>query len=237
MPQPRVIKFYQSIFEGLEPEFNRPIPCHIIDEADLIKSDILQIFNHALPLGISPGFSETGRLVALAIADAKECRIIEFAKPKRGSKKAKTAVTPSQDILQSRQQLQETVLCRPLGDLLAFDMGPLCMALHVDLGIRVTNAIDIQSSFQVTDRRPITAIKAAVGESLRMNVENIKNLFLYPIYSDEDSHRRRDLFMRAWASQFIASYKDGILLFANAKRIDSKGLSDQASNFVLHHDV
>ncbi len=229
MSNPRPIKFFQNILEGQEPELNRPIPCCVIDEADLGKSDIFHVFNHALPLGISPGFSETGRLVALAIADAKECRIIEFAGPKRGQKIAKN---PSQDLLDLRQQLQDIILCRPSGDLLAFDMGPLGMALHVDLGIRVSNAIDIQSSFSTTDRKPITAIEAAFGESLKMNLENIRSLFLYPIYDVEDSYRRRDLFMRAWVSQFIASFRDGILLFANAKRIDTKRLSDQASSLI-----
>lgn len=229
---PRPFKLSQNIIDGQEPEISRPIPTQTIQEANLVKSDLFQIFDHALPLGLSPGFSETGQLVALAIADAKECRIIEFALPLVDKKtKAKKPLPP--DILANRETLQETILCRSAGDLLAFDMGPLVMAIHKYLHLSVMNAIDIQSSFSVIDRKPISAIEEALGDSVKINRKNVRSVFLYPVYSEDDANRLSDLAMRAWISQFLATFKDGMMLFENAKRIDTKKLKDPVSHSFL----
>jgi len=227
---PRPFKLSQTIIDGQEPETYRPIPTKTIQEVDLVKSDLFQIFDHALPLGLSPGFSENGQLVALAIADAKECRIIEFALP-LVDKKTKTKKPLPTDILANRETLQEKILCRSAGDLLAFDMGPLAMAIHKYLHLCVVNAIDIQSSFSVIDRKPISAIEEALGDSVKINRENVGSVFLYPVYGEDDTNRSTDLAMRAWISQFLATFKDGMMLFEKAKRIDTKKLPDSVSSF------
>jgi len=173
----------QTIIDGQEPETNRPIPAQTIQEASLAKSDLFQTFDHALPLDVSPGFSVSGQLVALAIADAKECRIIEFDK--------KPKETP--DIAENREKLQDKTLCSFSGDLLAFDMAPLAMAIHRYLYLCVVNAIDIQSGFPDIDRQPISAIEKALSASVKINRENIRSL--NHVYDEADKNRTPDLAM------------------------------------------
>ena len=103
------------------------------------------------------------------------------------------------------------------------------MAIHKYLRLRLTNAVDIQSSFSAIDRQPISAIEEALGDSVRINRENVRSVFLYPVYGEDDTNRATDLAMRAWISQFLATFKDGMMLFENAKRIDTKKLEVPAS--------
>jgi hypothetical protein len=223
MSKPRQERLLQTIVEGPNVELRRPISTVILSETELKHTTVLQVFDHAEPLGMSPGFNDAGYLVALAIADSKECRIIEFQvkHPWRGKEK----ITPSQETIDGRNTLQTKVLCRENGDLFAFDLGPLAMSLLKNLGIRVSNAIDIQSNFSAIDRKPVSAIETALGESVKIKQENVRGLFTHPVY-DGSRHSKNDLFMRAWISQFLASFGNGITLFEKAKRIDTRKLSD-----------
>jgi len=232
MSKPRPERLLQTIVEGPNAELRRPISTVIVSETEL-KSTVLQVFDHAEPLGISPGFNEAGSLVALAIADSKECRIIEFQvkRPWRGKEKFSGSL--SQETIEGRNTLQTKVLCRENGDLFAFDLGPLAMSLLKNLGIRVSNAIDIQSNFSAIDRKPVSAIEAALGESIKIKQENVRGLFTHPVY-DGSRHSQNDLFMRAWISQFLASFGNGIMLFEKAKRIDTRKLSDQVSYYICN---
>jgi len=221
------LNLFQNIIQGSEPVINRTIPIRTISETEVEESDALDSFNHAFPLGISPGFAETGRLVALAIADEKQCLIIEIQRQRSGN--GKKINPPSQAVQKARQLLQEKVLCRDAGDIFAFDMGPLAMSLHTDLNIRITNAVDIQCAFSAVERKPIDAMKAALGDSIKINENNVRTLFLHPVYDHEDRHRHSELSMRAWISQFLPSFKDGAIQFNEVKRINTKDFHPQVS--------
>lgn len=215
MSQPRAERLLQTILEGPNAELHRPISTVTLSEGKL-KSDGLLAFDHAEPLGISPGFNDNGYLVALAIADSKECRIIEFEvkRPSRGQ--------------EGRRTLESKVLCRDIGNIFAFDLGPLAMSLLKDLGLRISNAIDIQSSFSAIDRKPTSAIEVALGESVKIKQDNVRNLFMHPVY-DGNRCSKNDLFMRAWISQFLASFGNGMMLFEKAKKINTRTLNDLVS--------
>jgi len=224
----------QNILDGPELALNQHIPIHTIRELDIPSSDLFETFDHARPLGISPGFSTKGRLNALAVADDNNCRIIEFSQPKpqRGGNNRPPPGLPQPPPhrdLKGRTLLEDKILCRPVGDLLAFDFGPLSMSLYCDTNLRITNAVDIQSAFSAVDRKPLTAIKQSVGEDIQVKKENIVTLFSNPVYSEEDRKSTTDLAMRAWVAQFLAGYGNGAETFDKVPRIDTKKLSSQVS--------
>ncbi|KAJ3515427.1 hypothetical protein NLJ89_g1766 [Agrocybe chaxingu] len=226
-------RVFQPILDGRAPAVNKPLPTQVIPEAELSQSDISTVFDHPRPLGLSPGFDEDGRLVALAIADDTQCRIIEFQHSRRGKKAAALPKT----ILDGRQILQDCILCRPVGDLFAFDMAPLAMSIYSDLDARVTNAVDIQSAFPVknpvVDRKPLVAIKAAIGESdIKIREDNVRDLFFYPTYSEDNRNRVSDLAIRAWVSQFLPSFENGAETFEKVTRIDTKKLEGPAIEMI-----
>lgn len=227
-PQLRVMNLMQTLIDG--PYSLVKIPTITIKESD-ISNETLSVFDHVRPIGISPGYSKAGTLIALAIADDQNCRIVEFnrdtAAPRRsegGQGRGGGNKQPARHDTENLQMLQDIVLCREAGDLFAFDMGPLSMSLYCDVKLRITNAVDIQSGISAVDRKPITAIMEVIGTSVQVMKDNIKTVFRNPIYDQEDRNRATDLAMRAWVSQFLAGYGNGAETFAKVPKIDTKKL-------------
>lgn len=214
------------------------LPTIRIPETSIADSDILSVFDHSRPLGISPGYAENGRLLSLSIADNDNCRIVEF-KPitARGNRKRATADKPSPTAdIAGRKLIEERILCRPVGSTFAFDMGPLAMSLYIDLGLHITSAVDIQSAYSAVDRKPLTAITAAVGNDsdspnkMKIKVENVKRTFFYPVYDSKDTNTIIDLAVRAWVSQFLPIYGNGEQVFEKVPKIDTQKLSMNVSS-------
>lgn len=222
----------QDILDGRE--CSTRLPTFIIPESDIMKDDLLADFAHALPLGISPGYSQSGRLLALAITDGKRCCIVEFTEP-RGNRRSQAgkAILPK-GVVDGRKYLQDQILCRNEGDIFAFDMAPLAMSLFCDLGVRIAGAVDIQSAFSAVDRKPLSAIEESLGtktdidspQKIKINPENVKRLFLYPVY-DSTRNTMVDLAVRAWVSQFLPGYQNGEQTFAKVRKIDTKKHSSE----------
>lgn len=193
-----------------------------------VTADVLSPFNHARPLGLSPGLSPSGELLALAISDNKTCKIIEF--PARNSKRGRAApeITPESPAGQARKVLEETILCRPAGELFAFDLAPLTMALFINLNTHITNAVDIQTALEGDkDRSPLSAIKSITGDSVRIMEQNITDLFRDPVYDPTDRHRAAGPTMRAWVSQFLATFGNGAETLDKVPRGDTTKLGLQ----------
>lgn len=226
-------KLAQTILDGQDSALHVPITTITVPIQDIASSDLLSVFDHGAPIGISPGYSAIGSLMSLAIADDKICRIIEFPRPKNGNKRTNVA-------RQELQLLQDHVLCRTVGDIFAFDMGPLAMSLYCDLeGLRITNAVDIQSAFSAVDRKPLTGIKTALGTtgSIKIKEENVTNVFFNPIYDLEDRNHTTDLAQRAWVSQYLVRSGNGAEMFDKVPRIDTKKLDPIVSHLLRQYCV
>ncbi|CAK5269394.1 unnamed protein product [Mycena citricolor] len=208
-------------------------------ETELTK-EVLEVFIHAEPIGIAPGYSKEGDLVALAIADNTYCLIVSFISDRsasrsgitqkrggggdrsgRGPQKAGAAVDTS-----GRKLLEKLVLCRASGDNCAFDCGPLSMSLYCAVGLRIKNGIDIQSAFSSVNRKPLSAIEDAVGgtETVKVFAENITEAFQNPLYDSEDKHCSQDLVSRAWLSQYLPMVGNCVEAFAKVPKIDTEML-------------
>lgn len=182
-----------------------------LDETELSPSS-LDVFDHARPLGLSPGYSDKGRLIILAITDDQSCRLITF--PKGCRKSGGLAV------------LQDKILCRAAGELFAFDMGPLTMSLYSDLGLRIASAVDIQSSLSAPGRQPLTFIRKLVGDSAPIEPNQIEAIFREPIFDFGNRHHPYQLAARAWAAYFLATFENGQEIFDKVPRINTKDMKD-----------
>ncbi|KAJ7475942.1 hypothetical protein FB451DRAFT_263289 [Mycena latifolia] len=229
--------FMQTLLDGVESKLELKTKF----ETDL-DHDFLSVFNHASPIGIAPGYSKSGGLVALAIADDTYCLIVRFysnsghntspASPRGRGRGGRRSDQPARDRdMSGRKLLEELVLCRTAGDLLAFDLGPLSMSLYCGVDLRITNGIDIQSAFSAVDRKPLSAIRAAVGDTIRIFEENVRDVFENPIYDpDKNVHCTSDLAMRAWISQYLVGIGNGAETFMKVGKIDTKKLEPQTLN-------
>ncbi|KAF7374797.1 AAA-12 domain-containing protein [Mycena sanguinolenta] len=222
--------FMQTLLDGVESK----LELKTLHEKDLTDK-LLSVF--AGPIGIAPGYSKSGGLVALAIADDMYCLIVQFYsnRPTTGNnargrgRGGKQVERPNKERdLSGRKLLEEFILCREGGDLLAFDFGPLSMSLYCGVDLRITNGIDIQSAFSAVDRKPLSAIKDAVGDTLRIFEENVINVFQNPLYDpDKDQHCVSDLAMRAWISQYLFTIGNGAETFTKVVKINTKVLTPQ----------
>ncbi|KAJ7104047.1 P-loop containing nucleoside triphosphate hydrolase protein [Mycena belliarum] len=202
-----------------------------------LQTPSLEARSRDLPIGVAPGYSKSGGLVALAIADDTYCLIVRFysnsghaapGSPRskgRGGKRSDQPA-PNRDT-SGRKVLEDLVLCRTSGDLLAFDFGPLSMSLYCGVDLRVTNGVDIQSAFSAVDRKPLSAIRAAVGDSIRVFEDNVKDAFENPIYQPDKKNSTTDLAMRAWISQYLVCISNGAETFTKVPKINTQQLQPQ----------
>ncbi|KAG6856897.1 hypothetical protein H0H87_012478 [Tephrocybe sp. NHM501043] len=220
----RPMNLMQTLVDGSEFSLLK-LPIKKVKELE-IAQDTFDDFDHARPIGISPGYSAAGELIALAIADDEHCAIIEFnvlphGRSVRGQKTNRSTLPRKLDSLQDR------ILCRPAGELFAFDMGPLCLSIYTNAKLRVTNAVDIQSGVSAIDRKPLTAIKEILGTSVIVKDKNVVSVFSYPVYDPEDRKSSTDLAQRAWVSQLLAVFGNGGETLGKVPRIDTQKLVTQ----------
>lgn len=221
----------KTIHQNFIDEDIEPITVQPIHESQL-TDEILDAFldNSPNPLGIASAYSESGsHLVVLAIAHESNVLLVEFysSKPSREGR-GKSGSTPKIRDRTGRSLLQDKLLCRPLGDIFAFDLAPLALSLYQDHGLRLTNGVDIQSAGSEVDRQPLASIKLALGDSLAIYDDNVRGAFENTIYN---SKRTSDIAIRAWISQYLPQLGTMEDLYAKAKRIDTQSLTSGVSGF------
>ncbi|KAG6862497.1 hypothetical protein C0995_000044 [Termitomyces sp. Mi166 len=225
MPPPnRPMNLMQTLIDSAEFSLLK-LPIRKVKELEIDHNTFAE-FDHAKPIGISPGYSSTGKLISLAIADDKICVIVEFNVFNPRGRSDRQNINRSA-LPRNLGDLQEKILCRPAGELFAFDMGPLCLSIYADANLRVTNAVDIQSGLSAVDRKPLTAIKEILGTSVTIKEQNVITVFYHPTYDPEDRKSATDLAQRAWISQLLAVYGDGAVTLGRVPRIDTQKLSPQ----------
>lgn len=169
------------------------------------------------PLGLSVGYSSTGRVKALAVASMDRCLIVEF------SGNVSTA---------TRKILEKTILCKLEGEKYAFDMGKVSMSLLADLNLHITDAVDIQSAFSEAldnSRCPVDSIRECLGTGITIYEKNVARIFEHSNYNFKG--HELDLAQRAWIACVLPSTDTTTDVFAKVKRINTNsqtvcGLSD-----------
>ncbi|KAF8656239.1 hypothetical protein AX16_002675, partial [Volvariella volvacea WC 439] len=208
----------QTLVNGRFDEF----PTVIVKEKDL-TAERLSVFDQAQPLGLSPGYAPSGALVALAIADDKNCLLVEFA-----SGKSSTNVNPESTWGKARQLLQDKVLCRDAGELFAFDFHRISSALYYYHRLRITNAVDIASAVDLKYRdSPLDVITAILGSETQLIKPNIKTKFKDLTYDIEERNRVAAPAERAWISQYLVTEGNGREIMDRVNRINTKDMNDE----------
>ncbi len=234
--------FYQTLID--EPIDS--IEARIVHEKELETDDIHWLLgtvdaNSPRSVGISPAYSQSGGLPALACAHDTRVLIVNFHST-RAYRDGNTGGSGTQPRnVERRNQLEEDLLCNPLHTLYAFDLAPLALSLHLHLHLKITDAIDIQSAVLAPDRSVLDAVKLVIADASPIFSENITTAFERMLHESNKHKDLIDLVQRAWLSSFIGQYDFGVIkdMFYKAPRIDMNKFSDDVRHlfYLINYTV
>ncbi|KAI0250236.1 P-loop containing nucleoside triphosphate hydrolase protein [Lactifluus subvellereus] len=208
-----------------------PIDARIVHEKDLEATDLEWFLgpdvNSPRSVGISPAYSQSGGLPALACALGTRVLIINFH-----SSKVYRDGNPSgtrQRNIERRNRLEEELLCHPYYTLYAFDLAQVALSLRLHLRIHLANAIDIQSALPVPSRDVIDAVKIIVDDASPIWEDNIISTFESTLYESNKEKDLTSLVQRAWLCGYLGQYDIGNIkdMFYKAPKVDMRKFSEE----------
>ncbi|THG99082.1 hypothetical protein EW026_g3215 [Hermanssonia centrifuga] len=170
-------------------------------------------------VGLAPGYTSAGKLTVIAVAVKARVLLIQF----RSEIKKGTDV-----VVAARQLLHDELLCHDGNALFAFDMGPLAMALYLDHGLYVRNAIDVQSACTCKGNRdPANAVEFAIGTtSYKVYRANITDAFSSSLWDPSKPPSTTSVALKAWLAAWLPEVADMEERLREVKSIDTKGMSE-----------
>jgi hypothetical protein len=211
-----------------------PIYPRIVRDKDLETTDLQWLVgsdsDSPRSVGISPAYSQSGGLLALACVFGTRTLIIKFhsSNADHDSNSSRT----QRQIRERHNRLEEGLLCNPHCTHYAFDLAPLALSLHLHFNVHLANAIDIQSALPVTSRDVIDSVKFIIGDAFPFWVENITSAF--EIKSNKEKDDLIALVQRAWLCHYLGQCDLGNVkdMFSIAPKVDVRVFSEQVSHLV-----
>lgn len=178
--------------------------------------------NSPRSVGISPAYSQSGGLPALAFALDTRVLVINFHK----STPYSNGTTSSSNVprnVERRDLLEYELLCHPLCTLYAFDLADIALSLHLHLHLHLTDAIDIQSALKVLDRNVVASVQTVIADACKVFSDNIDRAFENMIYLSSKHKDLTDLVHRAWLCSYIGRYDAESIrdMFYKAPKVDT----------------
>jgi hypothetical protein len=212
------------------------IEARIVDEKKLETTDFEWLFgsitNSPRSVGISPAYSKSGSLPALACALGSRVLIINFLSSKPYEDGSTSGPRPRN--AERRGRLEQELLCHPDCTLYAFDLAPLALSLRLHLHLHLANGIDIQSALPVPTRSPLDSVQVIVGDASPIFDDNITSAFEATLYVSSKHKDLSALVQRAWLCGYLGQYELGTTqdLFYKAPKVDMRKFSAEVSTFL-----
>jgi hypothetical protein len=214
--------FTQSLID----EYIDNIEARVVHEKDLKLTDLEWLLgsdgNSPRSVGISPAYSQSGGLPALACALDTRVLVIKFHKSIPYSGGATGSGTVPRNV-ERRGQLEHELLCHPLCTLYAFDLTNIALSLHLHFHLHLTDAIDIQSALRIPDRTVFPSVQTVIADACKIWSENIDRAFENTIYRSSKHKDLTDLVQRAWLCSYIGRYDSETIkdMFYKAPKVDT----------------
>jgi hypothetical protein len=218
------------------------IEARVVHEKDLKTDDLLWLLvdgNSPRSVGISPAYSQSGGLQALACAFDTRVLIIRFHSTKAYRDGEATGSGTQPRNVERRMLLEEELLCRDLCTLYAFDLAPLALSLYLHFHICVTDAVDIQSALVIPNRSVMESVMKVVDDGSPIFSDNIIRAFENMLYQSSKHKDLNDLVQRAWLSYYIGQYDFEAIreMFYKAPKVDTAKFSLDVRCFLYWIDL
>ncbi|KAJ6576605.1 P-loop containing nucleoside triphosphate hydrolase protein [Mycena vulgaris] len=171
-----------------------------------LSRDIVQKFLDTADggvIGIAPAYGRNCLLLALAFSSAEHVLLVYLAR--------KPPVKKRKNIPTIRELLQDLILCADTHTKFAFRMDIAATSLYLDLGVRITDAVDLLSAAQ-DSRHSLAALMNVLGGEEGLEKNNLVTLF--------------QLEENAWAAWRAATLDSMTKRFAEVPRIDTRAFSE-----------
>lgn len=212
------------------------IEARVVPERQLEMADLEWLFdsieNSPRSVGISPAYSKSGSLPALACAVGNRVLVFRFVASKPYEDSSMSGPRPRN--VERRNQIEQEILCHTDCTIYAFDLAPLALSLRLHLHLHVSNAIDIQSALPVPTRSPVDSVRIVISDASPIFADNITSAFETTFYVSDKHKDLSELVQRAWLSGYIGEYDLGLAkdLFYKAPKVDMMKFSTEVSIFL-----
>lgn len=166
-------------------------------------------------IGVAPSYGSRCVLRTIAFSSPSQVLLIRLSSstaPRKSRKGQKNKATIDRSLL-------EDILCRLDCTKYTFKMDKFSTSLHLDLGLHITNGVDLLSVAK-GERHSVAALMSALGGELTLNKAEVSTLF-------KDNEIDSDI--RATAAQAWVACRAGLLQYmsqqlANLLRINTKNM-------------
>jgi len=190
--------------------------------------------NSPRSVGISPAYSQSGGMPALACALDTRVLIIKFhsSRPYRDGAAGSGTVPRN---VERRNLLEYEFLCHPLCTFYAFDLANIALSLLQHFHLCLTDAIDIQSALRIPDRSVLLSVQSVIADACPIFSENIDRAFENMTYHSSKHKDLSDLVQRAWLCSYIGRYDFEAIKdkFYKAPKVDTAKFSQDVRH-LLH---
>lgn len=214
------------------------IETRVVHEKELESADLGWLFgplvNSPRSVGISPAYSKSGSLPALACAVDTRVLVINFYSSK-AREDGRTSGARPKNILGRRSRLEQELLCHPECTLYSFDLATFALSLHLHFQIRLANAIDIQSALPGHSRSPVDSVRAIVGDQIFPDI--ITSTFETTVYRYDEQENLGSLVQMAWLCGYLGHSGNSKDLFRDAPKVDTRNFSADVSRFLNENTI
>jgi hypothetical protein len=217
------------------------IEARVVHEKDLEAIHLQWLLgpdgNSPRSVGISPAYSQSGGLPALACALDTRVLVINFHSSIPYRDGATSSATVPRNV-ERRRLLEYELLCHPLCTLYAFDLANIALSLHLHLHLHLTDAIDIQSALRIPDRSVVLSVQSVIADAYPVWSENIDRAFENMTYRSSKHKDLTDLVQRAWLCSYIGQYDFEAIrdMFYKAPKVDTEKFSPDVRHFLHQID-
>ena len=206
-----IFTFRQNIFRSLPADDIDVIQFQDSDLDESIVDDFLLTAEGSV--GIAAAFGRKCTLSAIAVASGVVVLHIQLTSNRRSRN--------------GRAILSNKILCNPDVSKLGFDMHRLSTSLHLDHGLHIVHAIDLQSVLpSSTPRWALGTIMGVLGGETILHKQNVVEVFMENAQISSSAH---NVAHRAWASGRVRHKNMARVLPINTSTMDKKVMHESGA--------
>ncbi|KAJ7475941.1 P-loop containing nucleoside triphosphate hydrolase protein, partial [Mycena latifolia] len=201
----------QEVFKAPHPPI-RVTPCNEVALSREIIQKFLDTVADDGAIGVAPAYGKLCQLFALAFSSAEHVLVVYLVR-----KPPVKIGRPS-----ARQLLEDLILCAESRTKFAFRMDLVSTSLYLDLGLRITRAVDLLSAAQ-DGRQSFAALLSVLGGDDGLEKDKLATLFKY---EENVCAPAADVALQAWTAWRAATLNSMAKRLAEVPRIDTRAFSE-----------